>query len=265
MKNKIFILFILSFGFTISGSNGKLFIEKNDWAKFYKDVNLDGTFLLTKLNSDTLYYHNLERANKNYLPASTYKIPNSLIALETKVIKDENEIIEWDGKVRFVDQWNKDQNLQSAIRYSCVWFYQELSRRIGRDRMQLYVDSINYGNCKLGDQIDTFWLEGDIRISPIEQVDFLTAFLNRQLPFKNRTIDTVEKILLIDSTNTYRLYAKTGWTARVSSQVGWYVGFVKRNNEIWIFALNIDINENKDAENREGITRKLLKGEGIID
>lgn len=265
MEHKILILFLLSFVLTISGNNGKIIIEKNDWAKYYNDVNLDGTFVLTKLNSDTLYYYNLERANKRYLPASTFKIPNSLIALETEVITDENEIIEWDGKIRFIEQWNKDQNLQSAIKYSCVWFYQELARRVGRDRMQLYVDLINYGNSKLGAQIDTFWLEGDIRISPMEQIDFLTAFINRQLPFKKRNIDIVEKILLIDSTNTFRLYAKTGWTARVGFQVGWYVGFVKKNNEIWIFALNIDINEKKDADNRESITRAILKGEGVID
>jgi beta-lactamase class D len=78
-------------------------------------------------------------------------------------------------------------------------------------------------------------------------------------------MEIVENILLVDSSQTYKLYAKTGWTARVDSQIGWYVGFVKAAEDTWIFALNIDINENKDAANREGITREILKMEKLIN
>jgi len=236
------------------------------WGNYFDEVSLDGTFVLTKMNSDTVKVYNLDRSLNSYLPASTYKILNSLISLESKVIKDENEIIKWDGKKRFYDMWNQDQNLKSALKYSCVWFYQDLARRVGKQKMQYFLDSVKYGNSKMGAEIDNFWLEGDLRISAQEQVKFISKFLNYDLPFSKRNMEIVKNIMLVDSTVNYKLFAKTGWTARVAEdkQIGWYVGFVENSDGCWIFAMNIDISENADSKNRQEITDKVLKQEGII-
>ena len=236
------------------------------WGEFFSDVLRDGTFIIKKMNSDTVKVYNLERSLKPYLPASTYKILNSLIALETKAIHDENDIIKWDGVERFYDMWNKDQTLASAIKYSCVWFYQELARRVGTQKMQFYLDTVKYGNSRMGSEIDNFWLEGNLRISAQEQVEFINKFLNRDLPFSIQNMEIVKNVMLMDSTNNYKLYAKTGWTARVeeNEQIGWYVGFVENSDGYWIFAINIDIKDDADSKNRQDITNKILMQEGII-
>ncbi|MBK7106144.1 MAG: class D beta-lactamase [Ignavibacteriae bacterium] len=242
------------------------YFVKNEWESFFNKANVTGTFVLYNLTKDSCLVYNSDRAETQYLPASTFKIPNSLISLETKVINDENEIIKWDGEKRFIDNWNQDHNLKSGIKYSVVWFYQELARRIGFEKMQEFVTKINYGNKKLGDKIDTFWLEGDLRINAVEQILFLNKFIKNELPFSKRNMEIVKNILLVDSTDAYKLYAKTGWSARVEKdkQIGWYVGFVETKNDTWIFAINIDINDEKDLPQRINITREILKSEGII-
>ena len=268
---KIVLLIILvtgSSGFLLSQnliSNSRHTIEMNSWGDFFNETGLEGTFVLQKLNSDTTRVYNSNRSIKQYLPASTFKILNSLISLETKAIKNENEIIKWDGVQRFYDKWNMDQSLQSALKYSCVWFYQELARRIGEEKMQYYLDTVKYGNSKIGSEIDIFWLEGELRISAIEQIEFLNKFLNNDLPFSDQNFEIVKGIMLVDSTDNYKLYAKTGWTARVHEQIGWYVGFLERNTEIWVFAMNIDIKEDKDSKFREELTRKILSFEGLLN
>ncbi len=271
MKIKIFILlylFIICNGYSQTSINeiSKNIVVKTEWENVFKDANAKGTFLLYNLTIDTLFAYNLERSEKSYLPASTFKIPNSLISLETNAIKDENEIIKWNGEKGFIDAWDQDHNLKSAIKYSVVWFYQELARRVGFENMQKFLNEINYGNKMLGDKIDTFWLEGDLRISAVEQILFLTKFINQDLPFTKRNMEIVKNILLVDSSETYKMYAKTGWSARVKNetQIGWYVGFVETQNVGWIFATNIDITKDEDLPNRINITRTILKNEGII-
>lgn len=269
MKIIVFIIFCsISSNIFYSQNNNKtseLTVEMESWSNYFNETSLDGTFLLKKNNSDTLLVFNSKRSTKSYLPASTFKILNSLIFLETKVIKDENEIIKWDGVKRFYDKWNMDHSLSSAIKVSCVWFYQELARRVGEERIQYYLDTIKYGNSKIGSDVDKFWLEGKLRISAYEQIQFLKKFLNSTLPFSGKNIDIVKNIMIIDSNDNYKLYAKTGWTARIAKQIGWYVGFVENNDQTWIFAMNIDINESEDAKYREELTRKILIHEGIIN
>lgn len=270
MKNILLLLFYLATSYLLFGQKEikpNLEIEiVESWGGFFNDVSRDGTFVLKKINSDTVKVYNFERSLNKYLPASTYKILNSLIALETKVIKDENEIIKWDGVKRFYEMWNKDQTLGSAIKYSCVWAYQELARRIGKEKMQYYLDTVKYGNSQMGAGIDNFWLQGDLRIAAQEQIEFLTKFIKHDLPFSIEHMDIVKNIMLVDSSENYQLYAKTGLTARVAEgeQIGWYVGFVEKTTGYWIFAMNLDIKENSEYKNRQAITNKILKREGII-
>ncbi len=266
MKKFVLLIILVSFSSCSQQTENsqQVIIPTDKWNNHFTSAEVEGTFVLTKLNSDTLIVYNVERAKTGFLPASTFKIPNSLISLESKVIADENEIIKWDGKKRFYDKWNQDQNLSSAIKFSCVWFYQELARRVGKEKMQYYLDTLNYGNSKMGSDVDKFWLEGDIRISAIEQVEFLTKFLNCNLPFSKRNFDIVEKIMLVDSTDNYKQFAKTGWGGDDDNQVGWYVGFVKNKFGVWIFALNIHIKKDDDAQFRKKIVNDILKREGII-
>ena len=148
MKNTLLFLVLLLFGLgckndqstNSKSKNGPktLTFSTNQFQDIFDKNDIKGAFILYDLINDTALIFNQPRTERAYLPASTFKIINSLIALETGVIKDENEMIQWDGEERFVETWNQDHNLRSGIKYSVVWFYQELARRIGEERMQKF-------------------------------------------------------------------------------------------------------------------------------
>ncbi|MDX1284417.1 MAG: class D beta-lactamase [Draconibacterium sp.] len=235
------------------------------WGHIFEKQQVNGTFVLHNPSSGDTKFYNKERSDSTFLPASTFKILNSLIALETNAVSDIDEIIKWDDINRGWDEWNKDQSMKTAMPVSCVWFYQELARRIGEEKMQMYLDKVGYGNSEMGGRIDNFWLEGDLRISANEQIRIIEKLILNYLPFDKTHQETVKKLMLSDSSNKYKLYSKTGWAARVKKQIGWFVGFVESNNETWIFALNMDINSDSDARYRKQITYEILEKEGIIE
>lgn len=233
--------------------------EDNDLANIFDRSKLNGTIVISALNDDIKYIYNEQRAVKSYIPASTFKIINTLIALEEKVIKDEDEIIKWDGKVRSYTPWNKDQTLQSAISVSCIWCYQKFAKEIGNDKYLAYLKNINYGNHKTGSKVTTFWLDGDIKISAMEQIEFLKKLYRNELPFKQRYIDITKKILTVEKTENYIIKAKTGF----SGKIGWYIGYVETKNGVWFFALNTDVTKDK-LKYREQIVMEALKMKNII-
>lgn len=240
-------------------------LERPEWARHFEVAGVEGTFLLYDPFLDRMsYYGTSPRVGRPFVPASTFKIPNSLIALETGGVRDENEVIAWDGVKRRIADWNRDHTMRTAFPASAVPFYQELARRIGPERMQHYVDRIGYGNRNLGGGIDQFWLTGDLRITPEEQIAFLVRLARNQLPFSPRTMDIVKEIMIREKTDGCVLRGKTGWASDFKPQVGWYVGWVERGDRQCFFVLNIDIREEKDAAARLSITRAILAEEGLL-
>jgi len=221
--------------------------------------NVEGCFILYDVKRDTALTYNPERSTAFFLPASTFKIPNSLIALECKAVRDVNEIIPWDGEERIVPAWNQDQTMRTAFRYSAVWFYQELARRVGMDRMIKWVRKLNYGNNAVGPGIDDFWLVGDLRITPSQQVDFLKRLLKDDLPAKKKNMASLKDIMIEESNETYVLRGKTGW-ADFGTPVGWYVGWLEVGEQNFIFVMNMDIIEVGDQMYRKEITYEILNG-----
>jgi len=238
--------------------------EDNELSDLFNQKGIKGTILISTLSGDTSLTANRKRAHQPFLPASTFKIPNTLIALQTGAIKDETEIIPWDGKKRFVPAWNKDQNLQTAFSISCVWFYQELAKRVGNHQYLEYLKLIDYGNHATGDDVTTFWLAGDLRISANEQIEFLKSLYRVEMPFDKNHYRILKKIMIVKQTEDYTLRAKTGWTARIDQQIGWYVGYVETESNIWFFATNLDITDESYLIHRKGITMEALKVTGII-
>lgn len=219
---------------------------------------IEGCFILYDVENDTSIIYNQPRTVQPFLPASTFKIPNSLIALECEVIRDENEIILWDSVKRKVPAWNRDHNLRTGISFSVVWFYQELAKRIGAERMQSWVKDIHYGNMNIGKKVEDFWLVGDLSITPMEQLDFLKRFSAGDLPFKKEHLETVKEILIEDQNERYVFRAKTGWADK-GQPIGWYVGYIINRGRTFIFVNNIDINSNEDAKARKTIVREVFK------
>lgn len=214
--------------------------EHPEWKKFFASFNVHGCVIIYDKNADEFHTYNEARCDSAFLPASTYKLLNTLIGLETGVITGIDFTLEWDGVERFYDMWNKDHALPTAIKYSVVWWYQEAARRIGEERMQTYVDSVGYGNRNIGGGIDRFWLDGDLRITPREQIAFLRSIDDYNLPFSKENIDILKSIIIQDeSTEEYTIRAKTGW-ANNESNIGWYVGWVEKDDNVWYFAVNVE-------------------------
>ncbi|MCU0286279.1 MAG: class D beta-lactamase [Acidobacteria bacterium] len=239
-------------------------LSEKDFQEIFTQFKVTGTFIIYDLEKNTYNFFNKERAEKAFLPASTFKIPNSLIALETGAIKDQCDIIAWDQKVWRFDEWNQDQTLATAFRNSVVWAYQELARRIGKKQMQYWIDKIEYGNRDISDAIDTFWLEGNLKISAYEQVEFLVKLYKNQLPFSRRTMDIVKEIMIVEQ-GTYILRGKTGWASRVAPQIGWFVGWLEKTGNVYFFALNIDIVNRQDVNARIGVTKEIFKHLKLIE
>ncbi|MFH0734740.1 MAG: class D beta-lactamase [bacterium] len=261
MNIKKLLIFVLLFSVGVNAEE----IEKKEWKKFFDSHDLDGCFLLYDLNKDTYSYYNKKRCETGFLPASTFKIPNSLFALESGAIKDENEIIKWDGVERSYPDWNKDQNLASAIKVSCLWFYQELARRIGTERMQNYVNKANYGNKDITENIDTFWLDGNIRITAFEQIDFLRNFYLYKLSFDKKNVDKVKQIIVLEKNEKYTLSGKTGWPGLDKDDYGWWVGYVERDNNVYFIAINLEIKKREDLPLRLGIAKEILNSLELIN
>jgi beta-lactamase class D len=232
---------------------------KPELGKYFQ--GLTGAFVLYDLSGNRIIRYNPERCAARFLPASTFKIMNSLIGLETDVIPDEDYVIKWDGTKYDIPAWNQDHTLKTAIQNSVVWYYQELARRVGQERMQRYVDAAGYGNQDISGRIDTFWLEGGLRISAEEQVGFLKRLYENDLPFSQRSMDIVKDILVLEKTGSYQLSGKTGSVQRVAPHVGWFVGYLEGGGKVVIFATNV---EDGDGNQAQEITQSILQGLGLL-
>lgn len=207
---------------------------KPEFGKFYKDFDVEGCFLLFDAQQEELYVYHPEWKDSLFTPASTFKICNSLIGLETGVIADAQFTLPWDSIPRR-PVWDQDHNLKSAIANSVVWYYQELARRVGPIQMKKWLDRCNYGNRDTSGGIDKFWLTGGLRITPMQQLQFLEKLNKSELPFSQRNMDIVKSILIKDTVNGWVVRGKTGWGEQGDQNIGWYVGYIQRDNKVFYF------------------------------
>ena len=234
------------------------------WAKEFAQIGITGTFVLYDPATARWQFHNKARADSAFSPASTFKIFNSLVGLQEKAVANDTVILPWDKVERGWEKWDMDHSMQTAFKYSCVWYYQEIARRVGARRMQYWLDKVGYGNRQMGAAIDSFWLTGDLKISALQQIEFLFALEASDLPFPKTIQANVQRLMLAEQGEGWKLYGKTGWGDRHGRQIGWYVGFIRSGAERRIFAMNMDIHEDEEAQYRLEITRKLLKKEGLM-
>lgn len=277
VMRKIFFLLFSFASFNLIAQDVKL--ENN-----IQLLNLDSfngfnvCFVLYDIKKDEYRKYNDSISAIRYSPCSTFKIANSLIGLESAVAENEDYLIKYDSlknpsepwmhSVEPFKYWMQDHTMRTAFKYSVVWYYQELARRIGKENMTRLLEQINYGNNNISSGIDNFWLCGSLKISANEQVEFLKRlYSNQLLGFSNKSQEIVKDIMLYETTDNYKLYGKTGggncWKDKV---IGWYVGFVETNSSTYIFAMNIIVNDFSELGNnlRIEMTKEILKELKII-
>jgi beta-lactamase class D len=258
------VLFLLS---TLACAEGREWKEHPEWAREFADRGVHGSIAVFDERAQAWHVFDRKRAQARYSPASTFKLFNALVALETGAVREEHEVIRWDGVKRTFDDWNRDHSLASGMKYSVVWYYQEIARRIGPQRMQAWLDSVGYGNRDTGGGIDRFWLDGDLRISQFEQIEYLRRLASGTLPFRPDVQETVRRIAIVESAPGHVLHAKTGWALVGTDQadLGWYVGWLERDGGRWFFALTIDMPRGReDAPKRIVIARAVLARMGAL-
>jgi len=259
-----FLLLLLTFASARSQPEEKV----QDLSAYFHGLN--GAFVLFDQGTNSWMRFNPERCRTRYSPASTFKIPNSLIGLETAEIRDQHFVIPWDSVQRSNKAWNRDHDLQSAIANSVVWYYQELARRVGEKRMKEFVEKIGYGNMDISGGIDRFWLGSTLEISADEQVDFLRRLHANALPFSARSMDIVRNILTLEKTDRYTLRGKTGFTDfNGHCVIGWFVGYVETPQNAWFFASNVlSDNAERDSDTimkeRKEIALRILRNLGLL-
>ncbi len=243
--------------------------QQINFGRHFQELGVEGSALIYDSNNNRTYQHNPQRNATAYLPGSSFKILNSLISLETGVIPNEIAVLTWDGIQREVPEWNRDLNMREAIKVSAPWFYQVLARKVEHERMQKFVTEAGYGNQKLGgkEDIDKFWLEGALRITPQEQIQFLRRFYNNDLPFSERSFSIVKDIMVSEKTPDYTIRGKTGlvgFDGKVTPQIGWYVGYLERAQNVYFFAINIEVRNKKDTSARLELMRRCFKDLGLL-
>jgi len=244
-----------------------------DAKPLFDAAGVDGTMVVYDVRRQRTLTYNPKRAAIAYSPASTFKIFNALIGLETGAVADvDNDKLPWDGKV-----WmhhgkpilpavcNGDVSLRVALKNSCVPAYQALARRVGTTQYRKYLSAAHFGNADVQGPVDRFWLNGHLRISTYQQVDFLRDAAAHQVPLISaHSFAALDDILTIEKTADYTLRAKTGWSTADKMDVGWWVGWVTHGDDTYVFAMNLDMPQPEVGAKRQEIARAVLKQVGAL-
>lgn len=239
------------------------------FGRIIEDAGLKGSILIFDATTDQFFSNDFEWAETGFLPASTFKIPNSIIALETGIIDNAETMFYWDGEPRGMSAWEADLSFDQAFKRSCVPCYQEVARKIGVERMREHLDQFDYGDIDVdSSNIDMFWLQGNSRITQQEQIDFLRRIVSRDVPMSDSAFATLNTLMLIEKTDQYQLFGKTGWSISGDNNNGWFVGFVTQADNRWYFATNVvpgdDFEMSDFPRARVQVTRQALQQMGIL-
>lgn len=250
-------------------------VTERNFQSYFDAQHVKGSFLLLDLKKNQWTAYDAARCRKGFLPASTFKIPNTLIAFETGIVRDTGYVFRWEGKKWPVEAWNRGMSLPQAIAVSCVPCFQQIARKVGTYRYQTMLERMQYGHFQVpADSVEWFWLQGSARISQFEQVDFLKRFYLNQLPVGVRSSQLTKALLLLAQGNGWKLRGKTGWASPTLTgeegwgndpdDYGWFVGWVEQGGDVFVFATQMEAARPVPAgfgAARRAITEAILKQE----
>jgi beta-lactamase class D len=242
--------------------------------KPFKECGVVGSTTIYDYKHKKWIFSNPADAEKPSLPASTFKIINLLIALETGVIEDENEVIQWPGstdttRYGYRPEIYRDMTVREAFEVSAVWVFLDLAKKIGRERYKHYLTLCQYGNADITENNPDFWNLGNLAITPRNQVELMIRIYEGKLPFSKKNLDILKRVMVTEQNGNYTIRSKTGWTRENHTDSGWWVGYVERTDNVWFFATRIS--KDRSVPNpsfgncRKEITRNILRQLKAID
>jgi bla regulator protein BlaR1 len=243
--------------------NGTISLSQEQLGRIFDGYR--ASFVLLDTKSGDYFRFNPELCREQLSPCSTFKIFNSLVGLETGIVKNENSWMKWDGTRYAIGAWNRDHTLQSAVTNSVVWYFQRLASAVGERRMKQFIRKTHYGNADISGGITHFWLGSTLKISGEEQVDFLRRLVSDELPFSKRSMALVRGMLRLNQTEKGALYGKTGSDGdNEKYTLGRFVGYVVQPERIYVFATNIQGRDDGGGIKARELTEKVLAESGII-
>lgn len=267
MKSYPFFLLLLFFFSCVNEKAATPVIPKESYQKkvtpafqtILDSSDVHGAILILDPVARQYHSNDFDWCEKGQLPASTFKIPNSIIAFETGVVAHDSVLFAWDGTQRALKIWEQDLLFRDAFKFSCVPCYQEVARKTGVTRMNQFLDTLDYGNIIVDStNLDLFWLTGTATITPFQQIDFLKRFYQSELPIMDRTKKMVRDMMVLDEKTSYTLFGKTGWSVDQGKNNGWFVGFVETNGKVWYFATNVEPNASFEMELFGSIRKEVV-------
>ena len=244
-------------------------VESKPLKEIVESARLKGAILIFDESQNRYYSNDFDWAESGQLPASTFKIPNSLIVIETATLQGASDTIYWHGEERMFDSWAEDMTLKDAFFRSCLPCYQQLTRKMGFANMKKYTSEFEYGEMVFDStSFDSFWVKGDSKINQFQQIEFLRKFYHSELPISKRT-ETIVKNMIREPLGEFQLSAKTGWSIQNEIDNGWYVGFLEAKETTYFFATNVSPGNGFDRNDfsaiRKKITMESLKALGIVN
>jgi len=263
-----FLIFNFSFLIILSSCSVNTAKIDNSLKKYFDENKVDGCFTMYDNATGDVVVYNLGLDTTRFSPASTFKIVNSLIGLQTGAIENDTMLIKWDGVKRWNEEWNKDMDMKEAFKVSSVPYYQEVARRIGKDTMQRWIDSVGYGNKIIAGPIDSFWLNNRLKISPDEQLGLMKRLYFDKLPFRKSVHEMVRNVMLQEQNTAYKLSYKTGMGFEENGNaIGWMTGWIEENRHVYFFVTFIKTPQKEvDMKTiRMNITKGILKQLGFLE
>ncbi|WP_373400640.1 penicillin-binding transpeptidase domain-containing protein [Algoriphagus halophilus] len=246
---------------------------QSNWNQPFEDCGLKGSTTIYDYQKKQWLSSDIEDSQDQTLPASTFKLVNTLIALDTRAVENEDEIIPWIDDYDTVKYGHRpniyhSMSMKEAFRLSAGWAYIELAKKIGKPKYKEYLTAIGYGNVDLSIDGDDFWNFGDFGISPANQIEILIGIYEESLPFSEQSFQTLKEMMIEEKTDNYIIRAKTGWTREGGKDTGWWVGYLETSDNVYFFATRLIKDRSENNPNfgscRKTITKEILKQLGVL-
>ncbi len=272
MQNLLYAVFFIPLSFIACSPNNV--VEDKSLGKYFDAQKVEGCFGMFDNGQGNFTIYNLPRFRDSaYTPASTFKIVNALVGIQLGRVQDSATVIPWDGINRSNQEWNQDLTMARALRVSSVPWFQELARRIGKDTMQKWLDTLGYGAVTekgraVINKIDSFWLDNSVKVTADEQLGLIKRLYFQQLPFHNRTQLIVRNMLVQEDNSNYTMGYKTGLGyTETGHMLGWVVGWIEENRHPYFFVLQVETaDKNYDMKNaRLALLKQILSNYGFME
>jgi beta-lactamase class D len=239
----------------------------NSLQRYFDSAGVQGSFGFFDNGQGHFTIYNLSRFRDSfYQPGASFDILQSLIAIQSGVVKDDSTDIA--AGITLGQAFGSPAFRREAFDvFPQYTFFQALAHRIGRDTLKKWVDSLRYGNQQIGPDTTAFWVNNSLKINADEQLGLLKKLYFDQLPFYPRPQLIVRRMMSGESNSNYQLWYKLAQgTKEDGHAIGWFMGWVEENKHPYFFVVNLESADPKKDLGAAGLSvaRGILQQLGFF-